>query len=417
MSSNTKTILILGGSYAGVGTAHYILKHVLPSLPEKDDYRVALVSDSSHFLCRPASVRALVSEDAFPGNKRLFVPLSEAFERYASTSMTVYHGTVAKLDHLTRTVTAIPAEAGKAEIKLEYHALIIATGVSTQSPLMGLSGDHQNTIEAWTSFRKKVSTAKSIVITGGGATGVETAGELGQYLNGNVSGKPKVTINLVTKSNQLLSYLPLSLAQKAEEQLSKLGVSVIKNRVVEKVVSVDADAVNGAGQSLERLTDAVIVHLDHDQTLQADLYIPATGVSPNTSFLNGQLLDDEGYVIVHPSSLKVESAGPRVYALGHVCSSNPRAIHAIMKQVPVAGENLKRDLLAAENSNQTHDAAYRAYEPESKVTQLVVIGKKGVGMFSGWRVPSFFVWLIKGRDYWVDMTPPMWNGKAFAKAI
>lgn len=392
MSSNTKTILILGGSYAGVGTAHYILKHVVPALPDKDDYRVTLVSNSSHFLCRPASVRALVSEDAFPENKRLFVPLSEAFEQYASTLMTVYHGTVAKLDHLTRTVTVTPAEAGKAEMELEYHALIIATGVATQSPLMGLSGDHQNTIEAWTSFRKKVSAAKSIVITGGGATGVETAGELGQFLNSNTSGKPKVKITLVTKSNQLLSYLPPSLAQKAEKQLSNLGVSIIKNRVVEKVVSVDVEAVNGAGQSLERLTDAVVVHLDHDQTLKADLYIPATGVSPNTTFVNSQLLDDEGYVIVHPSSLQVKSAGPRVYALGHVCSSDPRAIHAIMKQVPVVGENLKRDLLAAENSNQQpHDRAYRAYEPESKVTQLVVIGKKGVGMFSGWRVPSYFV--------------------------
>jgi NADH dehydrogenase FAD-containing subunit len=417
MTSQTKTILILGGSYAGVGTAHYIVKHVVPSLPSKDDYRVALVSSSTHFFCRPTSVRALVSENAFAENKPLFVPLSEAFEQYATPSITLHYGTVAKLDHLTRRVTVIPAEAGKAEINLEYHALVIATGVTTQSPLMGLSGNHQNTIDAWNSFRKKLSSAKSIVITGGGPTGVETAGELGQYLNGSDNGKPKVAITLVTKANQLLSYLPLALSQKAEAQLSKLGVSVIKSRVAEKVVSVDADAVNGAGQNLDRLTDAVTVHLDHDQTLQADLYIPATGVSPNTDFLGHQLLDGEGYVIVNPSSLQVESAGPRVYALGHVCSSNPRAIHAIMKQVPVVGENLKQDLLAAENETQAGDAVYRAYEAESKVTQLVVIGKKGVGMFLGWRVPSFFVWLIKGRDYWLDMTPPMWNGKAYAKAI
>lgn len=322
-----------------------------------------------------------------------------------------------KLDQLTRRVTVIPAEAGKAEINLEYHALVIATGVTTQSPLMGLSGDHQNTIDAWTSFRKKLATAKSIVVTGGGPTGVETAGELGQYLNGAGSGKPKVVITVVTKSNQLLPYLPPSLAQKAEEQLSKLGVSVIKNRAVEKVVSIETDAVNGAGQSLERLTDSVSVHLDHDQTLQADLYIPATGVSPNTNFLDHELLDKEGYVNVKPSSLQVEKAGPRVYALGHVCSSNPRAIHAIMKQVPIVGENLKQDLLAAENKIQTGKEAYRAYEPETKVTQLVVVGKKGVGMFLGWKVPSFFVWLIKGRDYWLGMTPPMWNGKGYAKPI
>lgn len=417
MSSNTKTILILGGSYAGVGAAHYILKHVVPSLRNKDDYRVALVSSSSHFFCRPTSVRAIVSDNAFPKDKRLFIPLSEAFEEYTHPSMTLYHGTVTKLDHLSRTVTVIPAEAGKPEMEIEYHALIIATGVTTQSPLMGLSGDHQITIEAWASFREKLSTAKSIVITGGGPTGVETAGELGQFLNGTGGKSQNVTITLVTKSNQLLPDLPPSVAQKAEEQLSKLGVSVIKNQAVEKVVSTDFDTAKGAGQSLERLTDAVTVHLNHDQTLQADLYIPATGVSPNTVFLNHEVLNDEGYVIVNPSSLQVEKAGPRIYALGHVCSSKPRAIHAIMKQVPVVGENLKRDFLAAENPSQSQDTIYRAYKPDSKVTQMIVIGKKGVGIVLGWRVPSFFVWLIKGRDYWLDMTPPMWNGKAFAKAI
>ncbi|EED21139.1 disulfide oxidoreductase, putative [Talaromyces stipitatus ATCC 10500] len=417
MEPNTKTILILGGSYAGISTAHYILKHVIPTLPNKDDYRVAFVSSSSHFFCRPTSPRALVSETAFPKEKSLFVPLTEAFDQYTSPSITLYHATVIKLDHLARIVTIIPANEGTADINLKYHALIIATGVTAESPLMGLRGDHRNTIEAWTLFRKKLSSAKSIVITGGGPTGVETAGELGQYLNGTAGGKPNVSITLVTRSRRLLPYFPLSVSQKAEAQLSKLGVSVIKDKSVEKVISINFDAVDTAGKSLERLTDTVVVHLSDDETLQADLYIPATGVSPNTGFLHRQLLDNEGYVNVNSSSLRVESAGPRVYALGHVCSSTPRAIHAIMKQAPVVGENLKQGLLSAEDKVKDGEAAYRVYEPESTITQLVVIGKKGVGMALGWRVPSFFVWLIKGRDYWLGMTPPMWNGRQFTKSL
>uniref|UniRef100_A0A093UV40 Nitric oxide reductase FlRd-NAD(+) reductase n=1 Tax=Talaromyces marneffei PM1 TaxID=1077442 RepID=A0A093UV40_TALMA len=386
MSSNTNTILVLGRSYAGVGAAHYILKHVVSALPNKDDYRVALVSSSSHFFCRPTSVRVLVSENAFPQDKRLFVPLTEEFGQYTNPFVTLYYGTVVKLDHLTRTVKVIPAETGKAEIELGYYALVIATGVTTQSPLMGLSGGHQNTIDAWTAFREKLSTAKSI------------------FLNGSSGGKSKVAITLITKS-KLLPYLPLSLSQKAAGQLSKLGVSVIINRVVEKVVSVDTDAVNVAGKSLERLTDTVTVHLNDNQTFQAELYIPTTGVSPNTNFLNHELLDDEGYIVTNLSSLQVEGAGSRVYAIGYVCNSNPHAIHAITKQVPVVGENLKQDLSIAEN------------QIEPKVTQMVVIGKKGVGMFLGWMVPSFFVWLIKGMYYWLDMTPPMRNGKGYAKPI
>jgi NADH dehydrogenase FAD-containing subunit len=53
-------------------------------------------------------------------------------------------------------------------------------------------------------FRKALSSAKSIVVAGGGPAGVETAGELGEYLNGQAGwfhsgmSKPKVQITVVT---------------------------------------------------------------------------------------------------------------------------------------------------------------------------------------------------------------------------
>jgi apoptosis-inducing factor 2 len=417
MSSNTKTILILGGSYGGVGTAHYILKHVIPSLPKKDDYRVALVSSSSHFLVRPACPRALVSENALPRDK-LFVPLTAAFEQYTSPTITLYHGTVTKLDHSACTASVI-SSSDNTEINIDYYALIIATGATAASPLLGLFGDHRKTEEAWTLFQKKLPTAKSIVIVGGGPSGVETAGELGQHLKAG-SGS-NVAITLVTKGKQLLPDLPLSVSQKAESQLSKLGVSVLKTRSVEKVTSIGTNSElagsYAADKNLEQLTEAVTVHLDDGKTLQADLYIPSIGITPNTSFLDKGLLDKGGYVKVDSSSLRVENAGPRVYSLGHVCSSKPQAIHAIMGQAPVIGENLKQDLLAAGRGVEADKTKYRAYEAESRVSQLVVIGKKGVGLAFGWKIPSFLVWLIKGRDYWLGMTPPMWNGKQFAKPI
>ena len=33
----------------------------------------------------------------------------------------------------------------------------------------------------------------------------------------------------------------------------------------------------------------------------------------------------------------------------------------------------------------------------------------------GWRIPSFLVWLIKGRDYWLWTTGDLWSGKQCAK--
>ncbi|OKL61067.1 hypothetical protein UA08_03343 [Talaromyces atroroseus] len=349
MSANTKTILILGGSYGGVAIAHYILKHVIPSLPNKDDYRVGLVSSSSHFFCRPTCPRVLPSENALPKDK-LFVPLTKAFEQYTNPAVTLYHGTVVKLDHsaCTASILSFPDTV---ETNIGYYALTVATGATAASPLLGLFGDHHETEKAWTSFRKLLHREKSVEEV----TSIETGYELaGTY---------------------------------------------------------------ASDQTLERVADAVTIRLDNGQTLHADLYIPAIGVLPNTNFLDRDLLDKDGYVKVDSSSLRVENAGPRVYALGHVCSSKPQAIHAIMGQAPVIGENLKQDLLAADRGDVADKIIYRAYKPDARVSQLVVIGKKGVGLAFGWKISSFLVWLIKGRDYWLGMTPPMWNGKQFAKPI
>jgi apoptosis-inducing factor 2 len=416
---NKKTILIIGGSYAGVSTCHYILKHVIRSLPQQELYELVLVSSSSRFLCRPTCPRALTSESAFPREK-LFVPLYEAFNTYSKDMLTFLHATAINLDHNNRTVTIVSPDGEHSTRK--YNALIIATGARAASPLLGLSGDYTKTGEAWLQFQRKLPSAKKIIIGGGGPTGVEIAGELGNRLNGRPwlggfgsnNSRVNVSITLITVSKQLLSNHPVSVARKAESQLAHVGVIVITGRRIESVSPPQAGVVDG-DDGLQHLTDSVLVTLDNGQTLEGDLYIPATGVAPNTAFIDQQLLDGEGYVNTNPSSLHVLHGGPRVYAIGDVSSLKPRAIHAIMAKVPVVCSNLLQDLLAAESISQDK-TEYRVYKPETRLTQLVPIGTKGVGVAFGWNLPSFLVWLIKGRDYWLSMTPPIWNGKHWSKA-
>jgi hypothetical protein len=58
----------------------------------------------------------------------------------------------------------------------------------------------------------------------------------------------------------------------------------------------------------------------------------------------------------------------------------------------------------------------RYSEKTSGKTQMVPIGKsKGVGAAMGWRVPSWMVWAIKGRDQWLRTTGGLWSGKQWAK--
>lgn len=187
MAQNTTTpaprenIVILGGSYGGVSAAHYLLRHVVPELLNKAPYQVVLVSASSQIICRPACPRALISDDMFIQEK-LFVSIPKVFEQYREGGFRFIHGAATELNHTNRTVS-ISLAVGNTE-KIDFHALVIATGTSTPSPLLGLNRDGEFLRANWTTFRKTLPTDKSIFIAGEGPAGVETAGELGEYLNG-----------------------------------------------------------------------------------------------------------------------------------------------------------------------------------------------------------------------------------------
>lgn len=419
-----KTILILGGSYTGISTAHYTLKHILPSLPstETDSYQVVLVSSSTTLFCRPASPRALIADTYFDQSK-LFVPLESQFTQYDEKSFKFIHGQARTLDHENRTVTvsliadkpARQSESESSELQIEYHALIIGTGSSTPSPLLSLNSDDKEEIKAqWQTFRTALPSAKTIVIAGGGPAGVETAGELGEHLNGRAGwfsakhSDPNVKISVVTSASEILPYLRPEIARGADGFLAKVGVEVIKNVKVESVSPANAGRKEDVAAKAE-------VKLSNGKTMHADLYIPAYGMNPNTEFVEQSLKTGDGRVATNAQTLRVDKAGPRVYAAGDASDYARPAIHILTEAIPVLCANLKRDLLV--DAGQTVSGEDRLFTADPSETQLVPIGQgKGVGAAKGWKVPSFLVWLIKGRDYWVGMVGGTWSGKQVAKA-
>ncbi|PGG97987.1 hypothetical protein AJ80_09609 [Polytolypa hystricis UAMH7299] len=414
MVASEKNIVILGGSYGGVSTAHSALKHIIPQLPDKNTYQVVLVSASSQVMCRPACPRALISDDMFPQD-RLFVSIQKSFEQYPKPSFRFLHGTATELDHTNRAVS-VSIAGGNSTEKISYCALVIATGASTVSPLHGFTSDFEFLRASWATFRRGLSSAKSIVVAGGGPAGVETAGELGEYLNGRagiLSAKldnPKVAITVVNAGKEILPVLRPALAKKAEDLLAKVGVTVINNVRVESV------SPQGAGVDSSLLATKTSVTLSNGETLEADLYIPATGTTPNTGFIDKSLLAVDGRVDTNATTLRVDKAGERVYAVGDVGSYARPAIHAILEAVPVVTGNLKRDLLLAAGKEESSVPKEREFKEDTRESQLVPIGKsKGVGAAMGYQLPSWAVWMIKGRDYWLWTTGDLWSGKHWAK--
>lgn len=425
-----KVILILGGSYAGMSVAHYTLRHVVPKLPEPDEYQVVMVSIGTEVMCRPACPRAMISDDFF-AQEKLFVNIPKQFEQYPQGSFRFVQGTALHLDHEKRTVRVQLVSDGSGTTRLKnfgFHALVIATGANASSPLIGSNGDEEQLRSSWREFRRALPTARHIIIAGGGPTGVETAGEIGEYLNGRAwffnskLADPDVKITLLTSGAKLLPVLRPSIALKAEKLLAQVGVTVVKDAPVLEVTPAGPATHDGASDGAETnnttttASGKVTVTLKDGTSLEADMYIPAFGTTPNTAFVDGKelLLAADGRVQTNAATLRVDKAGPRIYAVGDASTYARAAVHHILGAVPVLGANMRRDLLAARGLSD--NSIDREFKEEKREMQMVPIGRsKGVGAVFGWRLPSFMVWFIKGRDYFLWTTPKLWSGTHWVK--
>ncbi|SMR43395.1 unnamed protein product [Zymoseptoria tritici ST99CH_1E4] len=391
--AETRKIVILGASCAGLGVAHYLAKHVLPQLTKDAKYELHIVDPSTRFWWHIAAPRQIVTMKDLTVDKT-FVPIKDGFKQYTSLQDNIFfhQGTASALDIEARTVT-LTNSGGEDKQTLDYYALVIATGTTSPTPLTTFHGDYTVSQKALEEVNTKLASAKEIVISGGGPIGVETAGEIGQVF-GN-----KAKITLITGSDKLLPVLNEARSKKAEGMLAKLGVSVIYK------VTVDKDEASSSDPEKTALT------LSNGKTISADVYIPAHGVKPNSEFLPAALKDDKGYTKTNSSTLRIDAAGPRVYAAGDIAGVDNGGMLNMYETLPVLNRNIAKDLL------EKHAVPDQTYTFKPSETQVVPIGPKtGVGAYSGWTIPGFAVAMVKGKDYFVGQVPDFTEGKKFVKA-
>jgi NADH dehydrogenase FAD-containing subunit len=393
-----RNIVVVGASSAGLHASHYIAKYLLPLLKNKDrgvQYHLYIISPCSDWFFRVASPRVATSISLI-STEQVFVPLADAFSQYNKEDVTWIQATATGLNHSARSVE-FKRVNGEEQEGMQYHALVVATGSRTYYPAFSTWSDKETTLKAIESANTAAAAARSIVVVGGGPTGVEAAGELGDYLNGRPGwfSKPqrKVAITLLTSAEQLLPTVRKAIGDEAERKLNGLGVDVRYNTRV-------TDA-------RKEQDDKTTLTLANGETIVTDLYIPAHGVQPNSAWLPPTLLTENKYLNTKAQTLRVDLAGPRVYAVGDVSSYSRNTALDIIDGMPVLVTNLKRDLLAfdAKHPERAVPGKDRVYTSNTKETILVPIGTgTGVGALSGFRLPGFFVWLIKGRDYLIGMS-------------
>ncbi|KAJ5204862.1 Apoptosis-inducing factor [Penicillium cinerascens] len=375
-------VVVVGASYAGLHIAH--------SLLEVPDVKVALVNPSTNFYWNIAAPRILAKAEAFKAEQYL-LSITDAFTKYTARKVEFILGTATAIDVAAKSVSVTPNDGEARSVSYDY--LVLASGSTTTSTTGEITGfsipfkqsnrdDLKELIEA---AQQTITGANNIVIGGAGPIGVELAGELAEAVEQSGSA---ATITLVSATDRVLPMLKPSGSSAAANMLQQKNVKVITSTRV-----TDAEASG----------DAWMVSLDNGEKICADLYIPTTGVIPNSGFIPEQFLDKDGWVKVD-KEMRVESS-ENIYAAGDITNNSMRLSFKAVEQARVAAHNLKVDILG--------NGERKSFDQGESIMMVVPVGESGgTGQIYGFTPFSFMVKMIKGKDFFISKAAPMVAGKA-----
>ncbi|PSR90806.1 putative FAD binding protein [Coniella lustricola] len=387
----SKTIVILGASFAGIPVAHYLLTHT-------PDVKVILVSPNTDILWAAATVRGVVPGAGF--EDKLFYPIAPGFAKYPADRFEFVIGKATGLDSASKTVTSSNDNETQTHRQIPYDILVIATGSSARDhmPWKTLSST-QETKDAFNNLRKEIQAAETIVVAGAGVTGAEVAGELAHAFIKKAQQQQKTKkvkkIILVGADNlPLHDSMTPSVRKAAKSYLEGLGVQFIGNA---KIARVEPDVETGEKRAVLSFTNGK----RETETLGADVVLPTYGLVPNTSFLPLEMLDQKGF-IKQTKYLRVEGQDD-IFAIGDVGNLQPPQNLHTDNQVVHVVKNIVAQLKGEKGTEYTYS---------NEVLFGASMGPDGgVGQVKGWKMPSFIVKVLRGKTLGTHFAADMVLGK------
>ena len=234
-----------------------------------------------------------------PDRDNLLVMSAEGFRKRFNVDVRTSCEATA-IDRAAKTVTVRNAD-GSVEA-LPYDRLLLATGATPiRIPVPGLPDDRVFTLNSLTDMDRLIAAvrgAKSALVIGGGAIGVETAENLVHR---------GLTVTLVEKAPNILpAMLDPEMATWAEDALRETGVDLRTKRTV-------ASWADG------------VATLDDGATVPADLVVMALGVRPNSALAQAAGLDlgPKGHIKVDAF---LHTSDPTIFAAGDVAEVDGFAV-------------------------------------------------------------------------------------------
>ena len=386
-------ILIVGGGYVGMYTAHRILKKL-----GKDEALVTVVDPRSYMTYQPFLPEAAAGSLS---PRHVVVPLRSVLKRAE-----VLTARVTDIDH-ERKVASIEPIAGE-PYEIEFDQVVIAVGsIARTLPIPGLAENGigfkqieeaialrnhvlgQMDIAATTKDEKIRRRALTFVFVGGGFAGIEAIAELEDMARDACKIYPNISPEdmrwvMVEGSGRILPEVRPALGEYTVQELEKRGIQVKLNTFLESCVN-------------RR------VQLSDGTKMVASTIVWTAGVKPNPVVQRfGVPLGERGHVVANPT-LQVEgftnvwAAGdgaqvPDLANPGKWCS--PSAQHAV-RQAKQLADNVV--------------AAVRGFEPREykhkHVGSVASLGlHKGVADVYNVRLRGWPAWFMH-RTYHMSRVP------------
>ncbi|MGV9349623.1 NAD(P)/FAD-dependent oxidoreductase [Streptomyces spiralis] len=233
--------------------------------------------------------------------------------------------------------------------RVPYDVLVIATGADYQEPARFTGNTVGEAAVSFHGHQRRVAAARSVLVIGGGPSGVELTAEVRRV-------NPGATVTLAHSGADLLSHSGNGrMARQARDWLEQHDVRVLVNTLV-----------SSAGVALRDQTGA---------PLGADVVFWTTGTTPNTLWLRlaglGAWLDGSGHVKVD-THLRV--LGQRdVFAIGDVNDvSEAKLSPTAVAQGEAAAHNIRTFL-----GRGKHGSNPRPYKPAPVRIFSVPFGPEG----------------------------------------
>src|SRR5919106_3256115 len=287
---------------------------------------------------------------------------------------------------------------------VEYDALIVAAG--SRHHYFGNDAWEEiapglKTVEDATEIRRRIFVAfeaaererdpeklealLTFIVVGGGPTGVELAGALGEIANDTLKhdfrniDPSKAKILLIEGSDRILPSYPSKLSNQAVAFLAKLGVRVAVNAVVTEL---HAESVTvQRGQSLESIPCRTVIWA---AGVQASFLGQALGKATGAS------VDRAGRIVVQPD---LTIAGyPEIFVIGDLANYSHQTGNPLPGVAPVAmqqGQYVGRIL---ENRIINKDIGPFHYRDRGS---MAIIGRaSAVAQIGRFQFSGFFAWLM-----------------------